>query len=417
MAGLTRTDYVDMLEELYILPGRIHEMVFRDNPFLGMLEKSKQKAGRRYIHVPITWARPQGRSATFANAQGNALPSQIDAFQVTYVSNYGVGTVDGDVIDDAGENVELIAEAVEHEVDGAIANLRDDLALGVFNNVGGARGVAASGTAGTTITLADPEDVVHFEVGMELVASADDGSDTAHTLRSGGASATVTEVDRDAGTLTTDGGGWVAQIAALADGDFLFVEGDFQNKMAGLDSWDPAAAPGATLFFGVDRSVDTRLGGLRFDGSTLPIEQAIMRGAARARRWKAPLNFGFMNPIAWDDLAVSMESSANRARTVTVKGSGDAAQFSWEAIRMVSSAGPIDLLPDPNCQPDIVWLGSMDHLTMGYSGKDFVRILDDDGMPFLRETSNDGVEFRVKNRGNLCSKAPGYIQRVQIATT
>ncbi len=421
MAGLTRADYVDMLEELYVLPGRMFEMVFRDNPALGMLEKTKFKAGRRYVHVPITWARPQGRSANFANAQGNATPSEIDAFQVTYVSNYGVGTVDGDVIDDAAENVELIAEALEHEVDGAIENMRDDLALGVFNNRGGARGVISAGsTVGSgTISLDDPEDIVHFEVGMELVASDDDGSDSADALRSAGASLTITAVNRDLGTLTSDAD-WDAQIAAIAVGDFLFVEGDFQGKMSGLDSWDPETAPDSTLFFGVDRSVDSRLGGLRFDGSSLPIEQAIMRGAARARRWKAPLDTAFLNPLAWDDLAVSIESSSTRPRSVsmvTVNGTGDAAQFSWDAIRLVSSAGGINILPDPNCQPDICWLYSSNHVFLGYSGKEFVRIIDDDGQPFLREVSNDGVEFRVKNRGNMCVKAPGYIQRVTIATT
>lgn len=416
MAGLTRSDYVDMLEEMYILPGRMLDMIMRDNAALAILEREQRSlVGGRYVHVPVRYGRPQGRSATFSDAQTNRTPSQIDAFQVTYVSNYGVATIDGDVMDDSGTNVELVADALEYEMDGAIANLRDDLAMSVFRNIGGARAQVHPTTAPstTTLTLANPEDTVHFEKNMELVASNDDGADSGDALLNSGASATVTGVDRLAGTLTSDSN-WTAQIAALGVSDYLFVEGDFANKMAGFDSWAPSAAPGATAFFGVARNVDTRLGGLRYDGTGLSIDEAILNACARVSLYRSKVTHGFINPIKLNALVKALESSSIRSRTMTVQGSGDAARFGFDAVVVDTGSGSVMMVGDPSCQLNIVWLVDRDAVTLGYSGADFVRLIDDDGNPFLRETSNDGVELRVKHRGNLFTPAPSHIMRVAI---
>ena len=43
--------------------------------------------------LPIIYARPQGRSATFATAQSNATSSSLGEFLLTRVKNYAVVTV------------------------------------------------------------------------------------------------------------------------------------------------------------------------------------------------------------------------------------------------------------------------------------------------------------------------------------
>lgn len=84
----------------------------------------------------------------------------------------------------------------------------------------------------------------------------------------------VTAVNRSTGTVTVNS---AAAITAFADNDYLFPRGDIDGEIKGLEAWIPAADPGATSFFGVDRSVDvTRLGGLRKDLSGKPIEEALM---------------------------------------------------------------------------------------------------------------------------------------------
>jgi len=395
-----------MLEELYDYDRRV-DLVMKDRPALALLERSKLRGGQRYTHIPLRYVKPMGRSATFSDAQTNRNASEIEGFQVTYVSNYGYATVDGDVIDDAGENVELVAEALEFEMDGAIENLSDDLAHSVYRNVGGARGVVGT-VSTTTITLATLTDIVNFEQNMELVASENDGSDSAHTLQDSGASATVTAIDYDAGTLTSDSN-WTSQMSSLDAGDFLFVEGDFKGKLAGFDSWVPSSAPSSTAFYGVDRSVNTRLGGLRYTGTGMPIEEAIMDAKARAARWGSKVDIAFMEPLEWNKLQKSLESKGQLTRD-TRRGTGDAARFGFDVIQHCG----IDIVSDPFAPAGVVRMLQSNTWTLRHSGDDLIRVIDHDDNKFMRETSNDGVEFRIKFRGNLTCKAPGHNMRLAI---
>lgn len=417
MAGLTRSDFVDMLEEMYFRTGRFNDLMYKDHPLLAILDRQKVSAGRRYMHMPIRYAYAAGRSATFSDAQGNAAAGEYEAFQVTYVSNYGVGTVAGDVIDDAGENIEMVADAVEVEMDGNLQALRDELSRQLYGNLGGARAQVHATTAPstTTLTLANPEDTVHFFVNQELVASDDDGADSGDALRNSGASATVTGVDRIAGTLTSDAN-WTAQIAALVVGDYLFTEGDFALAMSGLDGWIPASAPGSTAFFGVDRSVDTLLGGLRSTQTGKPIEVAALNAASIVRRHRGGINLGVLNPKNWNDLQLSLEGSSVRSRAVTVRGSGEAGNFGFNALQMNTDAGEVSFISDPDCPVDVMWLLDQESWALGYSGSDLVRMLDADGLRVMREASNDGVEWRLKFRGNLATNAPGHNMRVAISS-
>jgi hypothetical protein len=104
---------------------------------------------------------------------------------------------------------------------------------------------------------------------------------------------TVAAVNRMAAsnqiTLTAN----LNSVSGVASGDFIVPEGDLVTPgtylcMAGLQDWIPASAPGATAFFGQDRTADTtRLGGQRqaFDTS---IKQTILEAAmtVRSRRRK-----------------------------------------------------------------------------------------------------------------------------------
>ncbi len=229
---------------------------------------------------------------------------------------------------------------------------------------------------------------------MELVASENDGPPG--SVQDSGASATVTGVDYTAGTLESDSN-WTAQMASLDADDYLFVEGDFGNKMSGFEAWVPSAAPGATAFFGVDRSVNTRLGGLRHTGTGKPIEEAIMDAAAEARRYGAKLDMGFM-----------------RLNRDTVRGSGDAARFGFDALMVPTPAGTIAVVSDPFAPPDVIRIIQSNTWKLYYSGSDLIRVIDDDDNKFMRETSNDGVEFRIKHRGQLTCAAPGHNTRVAI---
>lgn len=405
MAGLQRADYVDMLQEMYPQK-RSAELILRDRPELAMLERTKTKGGGRYTHIPIKGVRPQGRSATFTDAQTNRTPSDYDAFQVTYVSNYGYATVDSDTIDDAGENVELVADCLMEEVDGAIENLADDLAYSLHGNGGGYRGIVGS-ISTTTLTLATTTDILNFEKNMELVASENDGS--TGSLQDSGASATVTGIDYDAGTLTSDSN-WTSQMASLDAGDYLFVEGDFGNKLSGFEAWNPVSAPGATAFFGVDRSTNSRYGGMRSTETGKPLEEGLMNAITKLRRHGARPDMGLMDWDSFNSLCKSAESKAHITRT-TVNGTGeDAANFGFEAVNISG----VNFIPSSFAPANIVRIFQKDSWKLLYCGSDLIRLWDDDDQKFQREASNDGVEFRIKNRGNLACNAPSRNIRVAV---
>ena len=60
-----------------------------------------------------------------------------------------------------------------------------------------------------------------------------------------------------------------------------------------------------------------------------------------------------------------------------------------------------------------MWTLSMDSWKL-YSMGDLVRLLDDDGMPYLRQNLADGVEIRVVSRPQLGCSAPGHNGRFVI---
>lgn len=415
MAGMTRTDALPILEEMYINNQLLDSLVFKDRPLLGILEKRARKGGGKHVRVPVKYVDPQGRSATFSMARDGRSASKRKEFQVPYRSNYGVASVDGDVKDDCAGNTVMLTDILGDEMDGAIENLTNDVATELFRNHGGSRGRIDSGQGTATVRLQDPEDTINFEVGQRIALSANDGSATAHTLRDSGDYVTLIAIDAIEGDLTADAT-WSAQITGAAAADHMFVRGDFQSKMSGLDSWCPATDPAPSeSYHGVDRSVHTRLGGLRFPSLKGSIDQVLLQAIAIGRRLKAKFDLACLNPIKWNELVMALESTNRRVRYGTVQGSGDAAKFGYDAIIIATATGSIPVISDPFCQVSTGWLLNTEGIVLWYSGRSLVHLIDDDGLPFLRETDNDGFELRAKSRATMAIYDPGHQARVTLA--
>jgi hypothetical protein len=133
-------------------------------------------------------------------------------------------------------------------------------------------GVSLSGST-LSFTLANPQQVVQFEVGMTLQASSADGGAAAQNVSGTIDAIQVTSVNRGTGAIS----GTVVQGApgsSWAAGYYLQVLGDIgiggsstvagMLGLSGLAAWVPASdPPSSDNFWGVNRSADpTRLGGL-----------------------------------------------------------------------------------------------------------------------------------------------------------
>lgn len=401
MSAQTITTFDAALKQIYTRD-EIQNMVYRDNPLLALTPKMSEFYGKN-LPIPIIYANPQGRSATFSNAQGNKTPSKITDFVLTRESDYSLASVSTEALLASSNEVGAFLEAATTEVDGAIHSLSRSLAVAQYRDGTGTIGVVDQTSFTTaTIQLEDAEDVTNFEVGMEIQFNA------SGSLRNAGASLTVDGVNRDSGLLTVDA---VVNtvITAAADADGINVEGDFDSKISGLDAWIPSSAPGATAFFGVDRSVDpTRLGGIRVNGSALPIEEALIEGASRISREGGKPDHVF---LSFEQYANLEKALGSKVQYCDLRAN---AEIAFRGIMLNGPRGMLQVIPDQNALTNVAFMLQMDVWKV-YSLGEAPMILDADGNRWLREASADSVEIRCAYYAQLGSRAPGYNGRVTLS--
>lgn len=369
-----------------------------------MIAKYEQFGGEN-LKLPIKFGIPQGRSASFSTAQANKTNTQLKAFLLTRNKDYSLASIDNETIEASRGNANAFLEAATLEIDGAIESITRSLAIDLYGSGSGSRGQSSTSTTGTTITLSDIEDVTNFEVGMEIVFSTADGGGS---VKSG--SVTIVGVDRDAGTLEVDALTAIDGGSGAAANDYIFVEGDYDAKVKGLQGWLPATAPtSGDSFFGVDRSADaTRLAGLRFDGSALPIEEALIEAASRVAREGGRPDVCFMSYSKYSELEKALGSKVQYIEK-KVKD-----EIGFRGLMIHGPRGPITVVPDQNCPSDRAFMLSMQYWKLYSLGK-CPKILDSDGLKMLRESNADAVEVRVGYYAQLGCRAPGFNINIQLS--
>lgn len=378
----------------------VENLVYADNPLLAMLPK-KTNFGGKYKPIPIIIGASQGRSSTFTNAQANQSAAVIDSFLLTRAQDYSIAQIDNQTMLASQTDKMAFLEGSKVVIDGAIRSITLSAASALFRSGTGSIGQIATGgiTAGV-ITLSNAADVVQFELNMVLQANATDGGSPRAAL------GYVVAVNRSAGTVTvsdTAMGGAAGSPALWAAGDYLLVQGDVNLKMKGLAAWIPATAPDSTSFFGVDRSVDTvRLGGVRYDGSSQSIEEALIDAASLTAREGGKPSHCFVNFASYSALEKALGA---KVQYVDLKGPADI------AFRGIVVNGPnsmIKVIPDRSCQPLTAYLLQMDTWSLNSIG-DLPQILRyGDGLEMLRVYNADSAEVRVGYYGNPACSAPGW---------
>lgn len=402
--SLDMTSFASALKVHYT-DDRIENMVYRDNPLLAMLPKM-EKFGGKNLPIPIIYGNPQNRSATFSTAQGKSTTSKITDFVLTRNHDYSVATVDNETLEASQGDANAFMEAATTEIDGAINSASRSLAISLYRTGSGSIGQCNANATGTSLVLKNANDVTNFEVGMELVF---DDADGGGSLKAG--SVTVTAINRDTGVLTVDALTAIASTAGVAADDYIFAEGDYDGKVKGLLAWLPSSAPSSTAFFSVDRSVDvTRLGGVRYDGSAMPIEEALIGAIHRVAREGGKPTHCFMNFIKWNELAISLGSKVQYIDEVVKSGN---ATLNFRGIMIHGPKGPVKVVADQNCPSDRAFLLQLDTWKLYSLGK-APKILDTDGLKMLRQSSADGVEVRVGYYAQLGCRAPGYNANIRL---
>ena len=380
---------------------RIENMVYKDNPFLAMISKYENFGGEN-LKLPIKWGNPQGRSANFGLAQDNKYASSISAFLLTRQADYSLASINNQVLEASKGNANAFMEAATTEIDGAIASASRSLAIGLFGDGSGAIGQVTTGGTVTSFTLKQIDDVTNFEVGMTLQFNATKTGDSTTINPSGTTGSLVSAVNRDTGVIT------LASVAVTAN-DYIYQIGDYDAKIKGLDAWVPSSAPGSTdSFFGVERDLDaTRLAGIRFNGESLPLEEALIGAASRCAREGGKPDVCFVNYSNFADLEKALGSKVSYVDEKVNPSIG------FRGILIHGPRGPIKVIPDQNCPKDVAYMLDMSVWKLYSLGK-APKILDSDGLRFLRESAADAVEVRVGYYAQLGCRGPGYNVRIAL---
>ena len=399
----------EALKEHY-KPLRVQNMVYKDNPLLAMMPKYT-KFGGENMPIPLLYSNPQRRSATFATGQANTSTSALKQFLLTRAKDYSFASITGESIKATERDSDAFLRYATMEIDGALHSLKRSLATAMYRDGSGSLAQSEDNPNGSyaNLTLINQDDVVNFEVGMEIAFYDNDGTGGApSTARGDSLNRTISAIDRNATTKQIT---FSANIDDdIAYQDHLVQAGDLNAKIYGLEAWCPTSAPGSSPFFGVDRTADvTRLGGNRFDGSALPIEEALISGASKvAREGGAPdVCFVDFNTFANLEKALGSKVVYDEAKARDV-------DIGFSAISLRGPRGTIKIVPDMNCQPNVAWMLQLDTWSLNTLGE-APMCLDLDNNRMLRESAADAYEVRLGYYGNVACNAPGYNCRIALA--
>lgn len=405
------------LKELYD-DQKIANLVYKNNPFLAMVPKMEEFGGK-YMPIPLIVNTSQGRSATFSSAQTNQTAATVESFALTRASNYSIAQIDNQTMLASKTDKMAFINGATVVIDGAIRALTNSLATQIFRDGSGTIGVVGTGSTLGQIKLSNASDVVNFEVNMTLEAYTANVLCTGVTGSSSVSTVYVVAVNRTTGVVSVSNamggaagaglGSWTATI-----GSTLNVVGDRTASagfaLKGLAAWIPTVAPtSGDNFFSVDRSTDpTRLAGVRFDGSSQSIEEAVIDASLLVAREGGTPDVCIMNFASYAALEKSLGA---KAQYISFDGP---AKLYYPGILINGAAGQIKVFPDRSCPAKTAYLLQMDTWKLYSLGPAPHIAKYADGLEMLRVYNSDAAELRVVSYANLGCNAPGFNAVVQL---
>jgi len=355
--------------------------------------------------VPLVYGAPQGRSATFSNAQSQQTAAAVASFLVYRVSNYEVVSITNELLEATKDNAGAFVDECKLHMDTGFRNITNDLASDLFGDGTGTRAqiAAAPTTSGATnvvvFTITNAADTTKLEVGMLLVASATDGSaPSADTVQ-------ITGIDRINGIVTgisstsvssSLSGNWAALSFISVDGDLpaagASTTGSFL-KISGMAAWIPTSVASTDSFWNVNRSADQRLSGVYQVLNDRPIEEALIDLNAQMYLMGASSDYVFINPVSYASLEKSLGA---KIQYVDVKH--DEVDISFEGIQLSGQTGKMTVIADRNCPAKNAFMLQLDTWKLKSLGKmPHVLTYGLEGLEGLRVGTADALEIRIGN--------------------
>lgn len=408
----TATTADAILKDLYDDPSELEKIVISKEPALGVLPKSTNGGGRRRIH-PMMYAPTAGVSPNFAAAQASKAGAAYEAWEITYTDMFSLFSIDHKAAKLCMGDAKAFIDLVESEVDAAQRAYQKILGKAIFGNTGGALAQVSSGGGTDTLTLTNREDMVVFDVNMQVQPATTDGT-------SGSVIAdieTITQVNRQGRTIT-QAGTW--DNTNYTANNYVFLRGGFGNWAAGLDGWLPSTAPSDT-WYGVSRATDSRFyGTIRTADNSVDstLTEYIMSLAADVGLEGGEPDVVILNTLVCNQVLKQLDGKIDYTRMQARSSSGDLiGDVGFDGFKMHTEVGPITVLGSRNCPRSRVYMLQTDTWLLESVGPlmDFLEYGDDDTR-FLRHGNENAMEGRIGAYFNMVCKAPIYNGTGDIST-
>lgn len=405
-----------LLRELWPQDSIYDELYDSDETLFGMVEKDTTYY-EKIRHLAIGYGTTQGASAGFADAKAGKAPSVQSEWKITPVTYYSLFSIQRSLLKRAQNKKAAVLPALERESKMAIEVWRRMTAIYCWGNgVGslgqiGTNGLGPSTFNGVSLTssqigLASLADIKHFEINMAIDLSTDN-TGVAGTLPRI-ARLQVTNIDGENGILTFANVVTTA-IPLAATTNYVYRQGDYGAVLSGVPAWVPITAPGATLFFGMNRSVyPQRLGGWRVSCKNLSPRAAAMKTAKVLRENGGKPTHYFLSPNDFFSLQLELQS-AGTLQFIKEPGAqinGHVFGEPFEGIALQGPGGTVKCFFDINVPDNYGWMLDMRPIALGSMG-DVPYFVMDDGNRILRETDADAYEGRIAGDMQMWNEAPG----------
>lgn len=389
----------------------IQKLVYTNRPFMAMVPKFEDAVGD-VIKFPSIYADIQNTSADFATSLAGTSGLQTSAFLVTRKSHYSLASLSNETIEASKNNQGAFLQYLESSVSSAINSLSNQMGMLLYRDGTGAVATHASetGSGPTVVTLGDANDIVNFEVGMQVQAWPSGGA-----VR--GATGKITAIDRVNGTFTC-----AEDLSTWTASDYISVKGNKDAVISGIQGWIPIGAGRtaalAASYYGVTRSTDdVRLGGVYLDKSGSAIEEGIVDGLNKAVQiGDGNFDVVFMNPMDFSTLEKALGSKVQRVQVSSEIKEGGTVRgvVGFNALEIYYAGGSVKVMADRFCPKGYAHALTLDTWKLCSIGS-AVRLFDGDGLKMLRSTNSDSISFRIFSYSNLYCTGPGKNAILKIA--
>lgn len=335
---------------------------------------------------------------------GSAAPT-FKKFAITPTHMFTKGKITGQTIDrckDQGGLVNAMSFTVK---DTMRSHMRK---LCVLSGGTGSGALARITAVAATYVEVSSAFASRFEVGDKLVAAA---AETSGGLRSATACG-ITGIDEEITTgtarLTLDTDPTGLSWSAASSGDYLFWEGCRNAVYIGHSGWAPATAPGATTFFGVDRTAHvTKLGGRRYNATGKPYRKALI--AAALKMGKAGVVIDRVR-MSFEDYSAMCEASDD-LKTIELPSANTVLGFKGVMI----AGGPTGFfaaIPDEGVDSGHAFMENSKTWTCLSVDGELARVEKTDGLLFRHVSGEYAYEMEIVSAIQPAAEAPGEVMHI-----